>query len=78
MVVHTDPEGAKIIVDGKATKYHSPVNFDLPAGKHTIGIERNGFAIENREVMVLKNQTTQLDAALTPNGKKRNRLFPFR
>ena len=78
IIVHTEPAGAKILVDGEATNYHSPVNFSVPAGKHTIGVEHNGFVSEKREVQVLNNSTHQFEIALKPDGGKKRKRFLFR
>ena len=77
VVVQTKPQGAKILVDGKATEYHSPVNFDLPVGKYEIVIQQNGFETVKQQVTVLTNQTTQFVADLKPSNKKSRRFLIF-
>ena len=76
-MIHTQPEGARILVNGEETRYHSPVNFGLPAGKHRITVERPGYDSETEEIIVRENQTVQKQFELKPNGERR-RLLPFR
>ena len=75
--IHTQPEGARILVNGEVTRYRTPVNFGLPAGKHRITVERPGYESETQEVIVSENQTAQMQLELKPNGERRRRL-PFR
>ena len=77
IVIHTQPEGARILVNGEETRYRSPVNFGLPVGKHRITVERPGFDSATQEVIVRENQTAQMQLELKPNGERRSRL-PFR
>ena len=77
VVIHTQPEGARILVNGEETRYRSPVNFALPAGKHRITVERPGYGSETQEVIVLENQTAQVQLELKRNDERR-RLLPFR
>ncbi len=76
VLVRTRPRNALILVDGKATDYRSPVNFELPPGKHRITVEQRGFQSETRQVVVRKNQTVELDLELKAGGE-RGRRFPF-
>jgi len=73
----TQPQGARILVNGEPTAYRSPVNFALPPGRYQITVERGGFASETRDVEVHANQTTPLRLDLVPDGQRR-RLLPFR
>jgi serine/threonine-protein kinase len=75
--IRTNPGGASIIVDGTPTQYRTPVNIPLPSGKHSIVIERRGFASETHEVTIRKDDMTNLELALTPAAEKRRR-FPAR
>ena len=77
VVVHTQPEGAKILVDGEETAYRTPVNFGLSAGRHRITVERSGFESETQEIVVRQDQTVQVQLDLKPTGERR-RLLPFR
>jgi hypothetical protein len=73
--VHTNPQGASISVDGKPTQYRTPVNFALPAGKHTITVERRGYSSETQEITVGKDAIVNLQLDLTPAGEKRRRFL---
>ena len=77
MVIHTQPEGARILVDGEETRYRTPVNFGLPAGRHRITVERSGYESETQEIVVRQDQTVQVQLDLKPTGERR-RLLPFR
>ena len=75
--IRTNPGGASIIVDGTPTQYRTPVNIPLSAGKHSIVIERRGFASETHEVTIRKDEMTNLELTLAPAAEKRRR-FPAR
>jgi hypothetical protein len=63
-------------VDGTPTQYRTPVNIPLPSGKHSIVIERRGFASETHEVTIRKDDMTNLELTLTPAAEKRRRFLP--
>lgn len=73
--VRSTPRGASISVDGKPTPYRTPVNFSLPAGKHSITIEHRGFGSDTRDVTIRKDDTALLDVPLAPAGEKRRRFL---
>jgi len=75
-VIHTEPQGASILVNGEPTPYRSPVNFSLPPGRHQITIERRGYASEMREIVVRTNQMVELKVDLVPDGSGGRRI-PF-
>jgi serine/threonine-protein kinase len=74
--IRTKPGGASITVDGAPTQYRTPVNIPLSAGKHSIVIERRGFAGETHEVTIRKDDMTDLELTLTPAAEKRRRFLP--
>jgi len=74
--IRTNPGGASIIVDGTPTQYRTPVNIPLPSGKHSIVIERRGFASETHEVTIRKDDMTNLELTLVPAAEKRRRFLP--
>ena len=76
VVVHTKPDGARVIVDGKQTGYKTPVNFALPSGAHLITLERNGVT-ETRRVLVEPNGITQIEIRIENRSGLLRRL-PFR
>ncbi|MBI3896039.1 MAG: PEGA domain-containing protein [Acidobacteria bacterium] len=67
VAVHTDPAGAKILIDGEETSYRTPVNLPLAPGRHRITVERSGFASETRQVVVHKDEMVQMRLELKPN-----------
>lgn len=69
VVIHTQPEGARILVNGEETRYRSPVNFALPAGKHRITVERAGFESQSQDVVVRQDQTAPVQIELKRNAK---------
>jgi len=77
VVVHTQPEGAKILVDGEETRYRTPVNFGLTVGRHRITAERSGYETQTQDIVVRQDQTVQVQLDLKPTGERR-RLLPFR
>jgi PEGA domain len=64
LVIHTDPDGARIIVNGKPTSYRSPVNFGLAPGSYKITVERDGYSSVTKDVVVKANQSIQVRVAL--------------
>ena len=77
VVIHTQPQGARILINGAGTSYRSPVNFSLAAGKYRITVERRGFQTETREIEVRGNRTVEVQMDLKPETERRSRL-PFR
>lgn len=69
VVIHTQPEGARILVNGEETRYRSPVNFALSAGTHRITVERGGFESLTQDVVVRQDQTVQVQIELKRNAK---------
>ncbi|MEE9234192.1 MAG: PEGA domain-containing protein [Candidatus Acidoferrales bacterium] len=67
VVIHTEPQDARVLVNGEATPYRSPVNFALAPGRYQITVERSGFASQTQEVLVRENQMVQLTLDLEPN-----------
>ncbi|MBI4463571.1 MAG: PEGA domain-containing protein [Acidobacteria bacterium] len=69
-MIHTQPQGARILVNGEPTPYRSPVNFSLPPGRYEITVERRGFANQSRQVVVQINQMTEIRFDMTPEGRR--------
>ncbi len=67
VVIHTEPQDARVLVNGEATPYRSPVNFALAPGRYQITVELSGFASQTQEVLVRENQMVQLTLDLEPN-----------
>jgi hypothetical protein len=78
VVVHTEPPGAQILVNGEPTSYHSPVNFALAPGKYQITVERDGYESVSREIVVEANRSaeSQIELKRTGGGGILHRL-PF-
>ena len=76
-MIHTQPQGARILINGAGTSYRSPVNFSLAAGHYRITVERRGFQNETREIDVRGDQTVEVQMDLKPETERRSRL-PFR
>ena len=77
VVVHTEPPGAKILVDGKDTPYRTPVNFALAPGRYEITVERDGFSTAQTEVTVEANRAAQVRVELERGRRGFLRRIPF-
>lgn len=66
LVVSTDPAGASITIDGRATSHIAPFTFStLKEGTHEIYLELPGYLPWSGPVSVSKGQTNRLSIALT-------------
>lgn len=64
--ITSDPAGASITVDGKATNQITPYTFTtLTEGSHEIDLELPGYLSWSGEAVVTKGKTSQLDVSLT-------------
>jgi PEGA domain len=61
--VTTVPYLAEIFVDGASLGY-SPAKFTLPAGKHALRVEKNGYQTWSKDVTVLENSEFSVSAEL--------------
>jgi eukaryotic-like serine/threonine-protein kinase len=77
VLIRTLPAGALIHLNGDATSYRSPVNFELAPGHYEITIEHAGFASQTKEIDVEANRAITMDVELRRGGFLR-RLNPFR
>jgi serine/threonine-protein kinase len=68
LVIHTEPAGARILLDGQATAYRTPVNLAVAAGQHQITIELEGFQPVTREATVEPNRAAQVRLELEKSG----------
>ena len=78
VVVHTEPAGARILVNGEATSYRTPVNFALAPGRYKITVERDGFESVTQEVVVEANRAATTRIELKRSGGGILRRLPFR
>jgi hypothetical protein len=58
------PPSAKITIDGKPTGF-TPLDWDLPVGRHTIAVSKPGYTTSTREVVVESNKTQPVAFELT-------------
>ncbi len=63
LIVHTNPPGAMVYVDGKAAST-TPLDIVAPPGKHTIELVKDTYEKESREVVVRAGETAQLEVSL--------------
>jgi serine/threonine-protein kinase len=70
LVIHTEPRGARIMIDGESTSYLTPVNFALAAGRYQITVERGGFEPVTQEVVVEANRPSVLRLELEPASRR--------
>ena len=77
VVVHTEPAGARIFVNGEETAYRSPVNFALAPGRYQITVEREGYANATSEVVVESNRSVPVRLELEREGGGILRRLPF-
>ena len=78
--IGTDPEYAQIWIEGQDRKYDSPWAFDLPAGRHTIKIEKDGYASKDTTIFIeddLSTDAINLNFRLARNfGRIRFKVDP--
>jgi serine/threonine-protein kinase len=75
--VHTEPQGARILVDDKETSYRTPVNFGLTPGTYQIRVELPGYDSQTKEIVVRQNETVTGQFELQRSGEGRS-LLPLR
>ena len=74
----SNPAGARISIDGVAIGV-TPLDWDLPAGKHTIRMDKLGLAPDTREIVVVSEATDVVDLELAPisdDAGKPSRVIP--
>jgi hypothetical protein len=76
VVIHTEPLGARIRVNGKETSYRTPVNFALAPGVYEITVEHDGFSSVKRHVVIEANRSAQVRLELERRRSFLSRL-PF-
>jgi hypothetical protein len=75
------PPGARITIDGQVIGV-TPIDWDVPPGKHTILMDKPGFEPQSRELIVESNKTELFGMKLVPpsdgnEGGSRSRLLPM-
>jgi hypothetical protein len=48
--VQSEPTGASILVDGQRRAETTPATFELPAGKHTVAVVKQGYQQDQQEI----------------------------
>jgi hypothetical protein len=75
------PDGAQIAIDGQPPVGVTPLNVELPPGKHTIQLTSPGFEPQSREVVVIADQTITVPMDLLPkqddDGNEPSRILPY-
>jgi OmpA family protein/PEGA domain-containing protein len=67
--IHVSPKQAYVFVDDKAIRDGSQT-MELPAGKHTIGVDNYGYTPQSKDVEITASKTTELDVTLQASGDK--------
>jgi hypothetical protein len=65
--VDTNPKGAEIFVDDKATGKITPARVELPIGMHSVTLTLDGFQPLKRTVQVSDGGTVNVHESLKPN-----------
>jgi len=74
--VQSDPPGAAIVLDDKATNKFTPARLAVPQGEHKVRLRMEGFKDENTVVQLGEGQTLSLSPKLAPaKASKIKRLF---
>jgi serine/threonine protein kinase len=63
--VRSSPPAARILVDGAETGLRTPARLELQVGEHELRLERRGFGITQRNVMVSQGQTMLVTETLS-------------
>jgi PEGA domain len=76
------PPGARITIDGQAIGV-TPLDWDLPPGKHTIQMDKAGLQPQTKEIVIVSNKTELFGMKLTPpseddhDDQQPSRILPF-
>jgi hypothetical protein len=65
----SNPVGARIVIDGQAIGV-TPLDWDLPQGKHTIAMDKPGFVGASSEITVVTDQTETMALELVPQPER--------
>jgi hypothetical protein len=76
VIIHTEPPGASILVNGQATSYRAPVNFALAPGQYEITMEQEGYVSRTEAVAIHADQTVEFRITLEPTAAALRR-FPI-
>jgi len=62
--VLSDPPGAAILVDGRSRPEATPATFDLPIGRYTLAVVKEGYLEDQQEVEVRDSAFVRLNFRL--------------
>jgi serine/threonine protein kinase len=63
--VRSNPQGARIVVDGAETGLRTPARLELQSGAHEVRLVRRGFGTAQRNVTLNNGQTMQITETLS-------------
>lgn len=72
LLIYSSPPNARVLVDGKPAGV-TPFTKELPLGKHTVGVEIEGYALNERTVELTETASIVLDFTL----EKRTETVPL-
>jgi hypothetical protein len=80
--LRSTPDTARISIDGQPPIGVTPLNLDLPPGKHTITMTKQGFEPVTRNIVVVSDKTETIATELRAppdqdTGGKPSRLLPI-
>ncbi|MFL5261197.1 MAG: PEGA domain-containing protein [Anaeromyxobacteraceae bacterium] len=65
LLVHSDPEGAEVYVDGQP-RGRTPFAGVFPHGAHRLSVLKPGYATVTREALLAADRSVEVDVALAP------------
>jgi hypothetical protein len=63
--VRSNPQGARILVDGAETGLRTPARLELQSGAHEVRLVRRGFGTAQTNVTLTSGQTMQITQTLS-------------
>ena len=73
----TDPPGAMVVIDGKATSTKTPGQLTLPVGSHTVSFSRNGLYAPSCSLSIERGKKAVVQASMKPVSAKLTLHDPF-
>ena len=73
VILKSAPPGARISIDGQPPIGVTPLDWDLPPGKHTIAMEKPGRKPGSRDVVVASNRSDLVVLTLPPTADEDDR-----
>lgn len=78
--LRSNPQGAKISIDGQAPIGVTPLDTELPVGKHTIRMTGDDLEPRSEEILIVRDQVTPVSLELSPKedaGGRPSRVLPY-